>query len=206
LPVTLADLIPQLLGLPDRPVLAVHRIDKDTTGLVVFARTTAAAENLKKQFRKHSVDRRYLALTRGVPRAGRIESVFVNDRGDGRRGSTNKPDVVDGKKAVTGIKVIENWQRFALVECRLQTGRTHQVRIHLGEAGQPLCGETIYDRPLNGKPLPDGSEAKRPMLHAARLGFTHPLHDEVMVWEAEPPEDFARLIKKLREQRDDVFS
>ncbi len=88
LPKTLADLLPGLLGTPNRPVIAVHRIDRDTSGLVAFARTRAAAENLTKQFRKHTVDRRYLGLTRGVPKAGRMESVFVRDRGDGRRGST----------------------------------------------------------------------------------------------------------------------
>src|SRR5207237_7869250 len=88
LPKTLADLLPGLLGAPDRPVIPVHRIDRDTSGLVVFARTPAAAESLTKQFRKHTVDRRYLALTRGTPQAGRIDSVLVPDRGDGRRGTT----------------------------------------------------------------------------------------------------------------------
>jgi 23S rRNA pseudouridine1911/1915/1917 synthase len=198
LPKTLAELLPQLLGLPDRSLIAVHRIDRDTSGLVVFARTGSAADNLRKQFRKHTVDRRYLALTRGVPPGGRLESVFVRDRGDGRRGSTIDPNAPDGKKAVTHVKVLENWQRFALVECRLETGRTHQVRIHLGEAGTPLCGETVYDRPVNGKPVPDASRAERPMLHAAKLGFNHPEHGETMTWEISPPKDFARLREELQ--------
>jgi 23S rRNA pseudouridine1911/1915/1917 synthase len=198
LPKTLADLLPGLLGAPDRPVIAVHRIDRDTSGLVVFARTRAAAESLSKQFRKHTVDRRYLALTRGVPTVARIESVLVRDRGDGRRGSTRDLIPEDGKRAVTHVAVLERFGAFALVECRLETGRTHQVRIHLGEAGTPLCGERVYDRPPHGKPRPDGSSAQRPLLHAARLGFTHPDTGEAMSWEAEPPEDFARLLAQLR--------
>lgn len=197
LPKTLADLLPGLLGEPGRPVIAVHRIDRDTSGLVVFARTPAAAKHLTDQFRKHTADRRYLALVRGTPKGGRIESELVRDRGDGRRGSGIGEDA---KRAVTHIKVIEPLGQFAAVECRLETGRTHQVRIHLGEAGTPLCGETIYDRPLNGKPYSDGSKAKRPMLHAARLGFIHPETKEPMSWDVPPPADFAELWVRLRDQ------
>ncbi|AMV26766.1 Ribosomal large subunit pseudouridine synthase C [Gemmata sp. SH-PL17] len=195
---TLAGMLPVLLGTPDRPVTAVHRLDRDTSGLVVFARTSAAAENLTKQFRKHTTDRRYLALTRGVPKAARIASVLVRDRGDGRRGSTTDLIAEDGKRAVTHVSVLESWGDFALVGCRLETGRTHQVRIHLGEAGAPLCGETVYDRPINGKPRPDESGAKRPMLHATRLGFTHPDTGENVSWEVAPPRDFGDLLVKLR--------
>ena len=198
LPKTLADALPGLLGAPNRPVIAVHRIDRDTSGLVVFARTRAAAEALTRQFRKHTVDRRYLVLTRGVPKSGRIESVFVRDRGDGRRGSTTDPNAADGKRAVTHVKVVEEMGRFAAVECRLETGRTHQVRIHLGEAGTPLCGERVYDRPVNGRPAPDGSGAKRPMLHAARLGFRHPETGEDVNWDVKPPDDFAAVWARLR--------
>lgn len=197
LPKTLADHLPKLLGSPGRPVIAVHRIDRDTSGLVVFARTRPAAESLARQFRKHAVDRRYLALTRGVPHSGRIESLFVGDRGDGRRGSSSDPQATEGKRAVTHVRVIASREPYALVECRLETGRTHQVRIHLGEMGTPLCGERVYDRPLNGAPIPDASGARRPMLHAARLGFAHPENGEPMKWEAPPPEDFARLRSEL---------
>ena len=196
LPKTLADLLPGLLGEPGRPVIAVHRIDRDTSGLVVFARTPAAAKHLTDQFRKHTADRRYLAIVRGIPKAGRIESELVRDRGDGRRGSGTGDDA---KRAVTHVKVIEPLGQYAAVECRLETGRTHQVRIHVGEAGTPLCGETVYDRPLNGKPYPDGSKAKRPMLHAARLGFVHPETKEPMSWDVPPPADFAELWVILRE-------
>jgi 23S rRNA pseudouridine1911/1915/1917 synthase len=198
LPKTLADLLPGLLGEPGRPVHAVHRIDRDTSGLVAFARTPAAAKHLTAQFRRHAADRRYLALVRGTPAAGRIESVFVHDRGDGRRGSSPDPAAAGGKRAVTHVKVLEPFAGFALVECRLETGRTHQVRIHLGEAGWPLCGERVYDRPVHGQPVPDGSGAARPMLHAARLGIDHPDTGDRMTWEAPPPADFARLLAKLR--------
>jgi len=199
LPATLADILPKLLGEPGHPVIAVHRIDRDTSGLLVFALTPAAAAALTKQFRKHTVDRRYLALTRGMPGASRIESVVVPDRGDGRRGSTRKSNPPDGKRAVTHVKVIEELGAFAVVECRLETGRTHQVRIHLGESGAPLCGERIYDRPVNGRPAADGSGAERPMLHAARLGFMHPVTNQPMEWDVKPAADFARLWAELRD-------
>jgi len=195
LPVTLADLLPAMLGRPGKPVLAVHRIDRDTSGLVVFARTRAAKEHLTKQFKDHSVERRYLALVRGQPKSGTIESQLVRDRGDGRRGSSSTDE---GLRAVKHVKIIEQLGDFALVECRLETGRTHQVRIHLGEAGWPLCGERVYDRPTHGAPPTDASGARRPMLHAARLGLTHPVTAERMTWDIEPAGDFRELLVRLQ--------
>jgi 23S rRNA pseudouridine1911/1915/1917 synthase len=195
LPKTLADLVPAALGVPDRPVVAVHRLDRDTTGGLVFARSNAIGQKLGAQFRKHTTDRRYLALVRGEPKSGRIASTLVPDRGDGRRGSGTGDDA---RTAVTNVSVLEQFDGFALVECRLETGRTHQVRIHLGEAGTPLCGETVYDRPVNGAPVPDGSGAKRPMLHAAVLGFTHPVTGERLSFDVPPPADFRELLAKLR--------
>ena len=200
LPITLAELLPGLLNKPDRAVLAVHRIDRDTSGLVVFARTPAASESLMKQFRKHTVDRLYIGLTRGVPLVPSIDTILVPNRGDGRRGSTRKTNPPDGKRAVTHVKVLEQLGAYGVVECRLETGRTHQVRIHLGECGAPLCGETIYDRPINGRPAPDGSDAERPMLHAARIGFVHPETGRAMKWDVKPPEDFAKLWAELRKR------
>ena len=200
LPKTLADYLPRLLGLPQARIIPVHRIDRDTSGLVVFARTRDAAEHLTRQFRKHSSERRYLALTRGTPVEGRIESILVRDRGDGRRGSVKGESPHEGKRAVTHVKLLEQFPPYSLVECRLETGRTHQVRIHLGESGAPLCGERIYDRGLHGKPFPDGSGARRPMLHAVHLGFRHPDTEEWMVWESPLPADFATLLKRFREQ------
>jgi len=195
LPATLADLLPAMLGRPGKAVRAVHRIDRDTSGLVVFARSQPAETHLTEQFKAHTVERRYLALVRGRPKSGMIGSNLARDRGDGRRGSSPGSD---GQRAVTHVKVLEQLGGFALVECRLETGRTHQVRIHLGEAGWPLCGERVYDRPVNGPPLPDGSSAKRPMLHAARLGLTHPATGERMTWESPPAEDFKELLGRLR--------
>jgi 23S rRNA pseudouridine1911/1915/1917 synthase len=200
LPPTLADLLPGLLaghqGGKPGPVRAVHRIDKETSGLVVFARTPRAERELGKQFRAHTVERRYLALVRGRPQEGRIESHLVADRGDGRRGSSTRPG--EGQRAVTHVRVVEELGDFTLVECRLEAGRTHQVRIHLGEQGTPLCGERLYDRPLHGPPLPDASGAKRPMLHAATLGLEHPATGKRMAWSAPFPEDLEELLGRLR--------
>jgi 23S rRNA pseudouridine1911/1915/1917 synthase len=179
-------------------VRAVHRLDKETSGLVVFARTPEAASHLGKQFRGHTIERRYLAVVRGRARPGRIESFIAPDRGDGRRGST--PNPATGKRAVTHIEVKEELDNYTLVECRLETGRTHQVRIHLAENGTPLCGERVYDRPLHGKPTPDPSGARRPALHAASLGFTHPATGKRMVWHAPLPPDLISLIDRLREK------
>ncbi len=200
LPPTLADLLPDLLARRSprerKTVRAVHRLDKDTSGLVVFARTVEAERHLGRQFRAHSIERVYRAVVRGQAKDARIESRLVRDRGDGRRGSSASPD--GGQRAVTHVRIVEKLGEYTLVECRLETGRTHQVRIHLGEAGTPLCGERIYDRPLHGKPLPDGSGMKRVALHASVLGFVHPTTGERMRWTSNLPRDMAGLIERLR--------
>jgi 23S rRNA pseudouridine1911/1915/1917 synthase len=199
LPPTLQDLLPGRLargqGGTTSTVRAVHRIDKETSGLVVFARTRQAESHLGKQFRAHTTERLYRALVRGRAKDARIESSLVGDRGDGRRGSG-----AGGQRAVTHVRVVEHLGDYTLVECRLETGRTHQVRIHLGEAGTPLCGERIYDRPLNGRPFSDGSGAQRIMLHAAVLGFTHPATGEIVHWKAKLPKDMEDLLQRLRRQ------
>ena len=202
LPTTLADLLPALIADETderpRPVIAVHRIDKETSGLVVFARTKAAETHLGEQFRAHRVERRYHALVRGEARSGRIESSIVRDRGDGRRGSGAEGE---GQHAVTHVEVLETFTGISLVECRLETGRTHQVRIHLGEAGTPLCGERLYDRPVNGKPAADASGMKRVALHAVVLGLIHPATGKAMRWTSALPDDMARLLAELRGAR-----
>lgn len=202
LPPTLADLVPVLLARAHarkhQAVRAVHRLDNETTGLVVFARTVEAEKGLSKQFRDHSVERRYLALVRGRARPGRIESDLVRDRGDGRRGS--KPGDQSSQHAVTEVTVVEELAAFTLVQCKLETGRTHQVRIHLGEAGTPLCGERVYDRSLDGRPLPDTSGAIRVMLHAATLGLEHPTTGKRLHWTSHLPPDMRNLLKRLRRQ------
>jgi 23S rRNA pseudouridine1911/1915/1917 synthase len=207
LPPTLADMLPELLAqrrghgretVPQRgtAVRAVHRLDKDTSGLVVFARTVEAERHLGQQFRAHTIERQYLAVVRGQAKPGRIESWLVRDRGDGRRGSSATPG--EGQRAVTNVSVVEMLGDYTLVECQLESGRTHQVRIHLGEAGTPLCGERIYDRPLHGKPLPDGSGLARVALHAAVLGFAHPATGERRRWTARLPKDMFDLVNRLR--------
>jgi len=205
LPPTLADLLPGLLAeeLGGRQVIvrAVHRLDKETSGLVVFARTVEAERHLGRQFRAHGTERVYLALVRGQARSARIESYLVPDRGDGRRGSADEPPGSSrrsGQHAVTHVRLVEALGAYSLVECQLETGRTHQVRIHLGEAGTPLCGERIYDRPLHGRPLPDASGASRITLHASTLGFDHPATGRRMHWTAPLPKDMADLLKRLR--------
>src|SRR5262249_19752429 len=105
----------------------------------------------------------------------------------------------EGQHAVTHVLVVEELGDCTLVECRLETGRTHQVRLHLGEAGTPLCGERIYDRPPHGRPLPDKSGMSRVALHAATLGLEHPVTGERMRWTAPVPGDMARLVERLRQ-------
>jgi 23S rRNA pseudouridine1911/1915/1917 synthase len=208
LPATLADHLPVLIAqhtsAPPGRVRAVHRLDKETSGLVVFARTAQAEQNLGQQFRRHTIERRYLAVVRGKATSGRIETFLVKDRGDGRRGSvpvTQETPPAQAQRAVTHVQVLEELgSGCTLVECRLETGRTHQVRIHLGEAGTPLCGETVYDRPLHGRPLPDdcGASIDRIALHAVVLGFDHPATGERMRWTSPLPRDLAELVEKLR--------
>jgi 23S rRNA pseudouridine1911/1915/1917 synthase len=174
---------------------AVHRLDKETSGLVVFARTPQAERHLGRQFREHSIERRYLAVVRGKACAGKIESWLVRDRGDGRRGNAAKQG--NGQRAVTHVVVLKHLGDFTLVECRLETGRTHQVRIHLGEAATPICGERVYDRPLNGRPFLDSSHAPRLALHATRLDFNHPMSGRRMTFTSPFPEDLARWIGRI---------
>jgi 23S rRNA pseudouridine1911/1915/1917 synthase len=193
LPKTLADQLALLF--PGQRLRAVHRIDRDTSGLVVFARTPAAEHHLGQQFRAHTVSRQYLAIVRGCPAEGRIESWLVRDRGDGRRGSG---DPESGLRAVTHVRMIEALGRCSLIECRLETGRTHQIRIHLGELGSPLAGERVYDRPIHGSALPDKSGAPRIALHAATLGFTHPVNGRRLEWEAPLPADLSAVLERLR--------
>jgi 23S rRNA pseudouridine1911/1915/1917 synthase len=194
LPKTLADYLPALVG-DARPIIPVHRIDKETSGLVVFARTPDAREFFDDLFRRHAVEREYRAIVRGHPDARRIESWLIDDRGDGRRGSG---PAGEGQRAVTYVQPLESLGPLSLVACKLETGRTHQIRIHLGEAGFPLAGERLYDRPVHGAPLPDPSGAKRIMLHAATLGFPHPLGGPALRFESRWPDDFRQLIDRFR--------
>jgi 23S rRNA pseudouridine1911/1915/1917 synthase len=212
-------------GGPPPDIGVVHRLDKETSGLVVFTRSWQAKKALSQSFRFRRVHRRYLALVHGVPKAGTIVSHFVEDRGDGLRGSVERrrgrSRAVGNEKtqrAVTHVEVLEHGvtqsprqnqhrrqghhgegaagqgQPWALVACRLETGRTHQIRIHLSEAGHPLIGERVYVRDYAGPLIP----APRVMLHAAELGFEHPATGRSMRWASELPADMKEMLAFLR--------
>ena len=185
-------------GSPAR-VRPVHRLDRETSGLMIFARTVEAERHLGLQFRKHTIHRRYLAIVRGEVDAQTVDTHLVRDRGDGRRGSTTLPKT--GKRAVTHIRPMEKLSGYTLVECRLETGRTHQIRIHLAELGHPVCGEKVYHQPLFEPPREDKSGAPRVALHAAELGFTHPITDEWMLFKMPLPADLATLLARLRSRK-----
>jgi 23S rRNA pseudouridine1911/1915/1917 synthase len=205
---TLDELLPGIITKKERSgrkrrgslvrVRAVHRLDRETSGVMVFARTAEAERHLVQQFRRHTAKRRYVAIAHGAVAAQTIESRLVRDRGDGRRGSTTLPDV--GKRAVTHVRPLEKLGRYTLVECRLETGRTHQIRIHLAEQGHPLCGEKVYGKPLHGGPFEDRSGAPRLALHAAELGFQHPITGEPVHFEMPLPPDLAAFLKRLRRE------
>ena len=177
-------------------VRAVHRLDRETSGLMVFARTPEAEQKLVQMFRKHDMHRQYVAIVQGKLEAQTIASDLVRDRGDGKRGSTTLKDV--GQHAVTHVKPIEYLDGYTVVECRLETGRTHQIRIHLSELGHVLCGEKVYHTPLFQKAIPDHSGASRIALHAAELGLTHPITGEKLHFKMPLPRDMAELLKRLR--------
>jgi 23S rRNA pseudouridine1911/1915/1917 synthase len=177
----------------------VQRLDIGTTGVMVFARTLAAKRHLKQQFRIHSIERRYLAIAHGKVRAATIESYLVPNRGDGLRGSlgvfrrSTRSIPKEAQRAVTHVKPIRALHGATLVECRLETGRQHQIRIHLSERGHPLVGEKVYVRDFRGPYI----AADRPMLHAEILGFVHPTTLETMRFQTPPPKDFDEMLKKL---------
>jgi 23S rRNA pseudouridine1911/1915/1917 synthase len=183
-------------------LMIVHRIDKGTSGLLVFARTWAAKEGLASQFRDHSVTRRYLALVHGKAASKKIVSHLRADRGDGIRGSTETSPHAKirksgkGKIAISHVEHLEGLADASLVSCKLKTGRTNQVRIHLSEDGHPLLGETTYMRGFQGKRIP----ATRLMLHAAELGFVHPVSGKEMHFEQPLPADFETALAGLRKK------
>lgn len=201
---TLDDLVLRQIGeeLPTmkhhpRPRLRiVHRLDKETSGLVVFARTIPAERGLGVQFKDHTVNRRYFALAVGSVKSQTFKSTLIRDRGDGRRGSTQAGNV--GKIAITHVEVVEKFKGFTLVSCKLETGRTHQIRIHLAESGHPVCGEPVYNRPINGPAKTDASTTPRLFLHATELGFIHPITGEAMLWEMPLPPDLRETLERLR--------
>jgi len=174
-----------------RPNLGVvHRLDKETSGLVVFTRTWLAKKSLSSQFRAHTTERRYLGIAHGVVPKRTITSNIVPNRGDGLRGSGRG----EGQRAVTHVEPVEKLEGATLVSVKLETGRTHQIRIHLSEMGHPLLGERVYIRNFRAPTIP----APRVMLHATELGFIHPATERDVHWEEKPPKDFMETLERLR--------
>jgi 23S rRNA pseudouridine1911/1915/1917 synthase len=203
---TLQDLVPALIvrreksrprGLLPR-LRVVQRLDKETSGLVVFARTVEAERGLGRQFHGHTIIRRYLAIISGYLAPQRISTYLVRDRGDGRRGSTSVPG--QGKEAITDIQVEERLGDYTVLSCQLQTGRTHQIRIHLSELGHPICGEKVYKSKPGKEAVPDQSGAPRLALHAAELGFAHPITGKAMHWRMKMPADLRGFVERLRKR------
>ena len=178
------------------PLRIVHRLDKETSGLLAFARSPLGERVLGMQFRKHTVVRRYLTIVPGNFIARTITSTLVRDRGDGRRGSTTFANT--GKKATTHVTVEEKLNGYTLLSCRLETGRTHQIRIHLSEAGHPVSGDKVYHRKPNGQEVPDQSGAKRLALHATEFGFEHPTTGAALHWTMPLPADMLKLVEQFR--------
>jgi 23S rRNA pseudouridine1911/1915/1917 synthase len=196
--ITLDALVREVLARRDTirgraPLGVVQRLDRATSGLLVFSRTFAAKKHLGQQLRLHTMRRRYLAIAHGAVPSGTLRSHLIEDRGDGLRGSVREGRR-EGQLAVTHVERVERLAGATLVACRLETGRTHQIRIHLSEQGHPLLGETVYVRSFAGTLIP----APRLMLHAAELGFAHPVDDRPMLFEAPPPADFQETLARLR--------
>jgi 23S rRNA pseudouridine1911/1915/1917 synthase len=191
-----------------RPGL-VHRIDKDTSGLLVVGKTPFALSHLGNQFYNHNIHRRYLALVWGdfESPSGTIRGYLARDPADRRR-SKHLEIEEDGKLAITHYEVVEHFYFTSLVACQLETGRTHQIRAHMASQGHPLFSDEMY----GGREIRKGSALPkfkpfienafemmpRQALHAAELGFTHPVTGEQMMFKAALPEDFDKLLEKIR--------
>ena len=178
----------------------VHRLDRDTSGLMVLTRTAQAKRALAASFRAHDIDRIYHAIAHGVVGEADIDTHLLPDRGDGLRGSFGRHRRAQGspppeaRHAVTHVRPLEALAGATLVECRLETGRQHQIRIHLAELGHPLLGERVYVRDYAGERI----AAPRTMLHARTLGFVHPRTGKPLAFEREAPEDFLGMVQALR--------
>jgi len=168
----------------------VHRLDKDTSGLLVVAKTVEAQASLVKQLAERTMRRVYLALVQGDPPAsGTIDAPVGRDA----RARTRMAVTHRGKPARTTYRVVERFGRAALVECRLETGRTHQIRVHFQHIRHPLVGDTVYRRGTR-----HGIAFPRQALHAAELSLQHPQSGEAMSWRSPLPRDFKRLVDELR--------
>ena len=178
----------------------VHRIDKDTSGLLVVAKSDAAHEGLAAQFAEHTVHRRYLALTGGTPNPaeGTIDARLGRSDANRKKMAVLEKNSSRGKHAVTHYRVLDRFPHAALIECRLETGRTHQVRVHCASIGHALLGDQSYGRtPKPLKSLLARLGFARQALHAAELGFLHPISGEFVSFSAPVPNDMQELIDEL---------
>ncbi len=186
------------IGGVQRPGI-VHRIDRDTSGLLVVAKTDKAHEGLAKLFATHAIERRYFAAVSGIPAppAGTVRTQIGRSTTNRKKMSV-LPDN-KGKHAVTHFKTEERFSSTALVSCTLETGRTHQVRVHMAHIGHPLIGDSVYSNRQNPYKIgPNQSKFDRQALHAASLGFIHPVTGETMCFESRLPEDMQLLLSALR--------
>jgi 23S rRNA pseudouridine1911/1915/1917 synthase len=172
----------------------VHRLDKDTSGVMVVAKNDDAMASLVAQFKQGAVRKEYLAVVNGTPRpaAGTVETLIGRSRHD-RKKMSARP--ARGREAVTSYEVVEELGSFALLRVRIETGRTHQIRVHLAHIGHPVVGDRQYGR---RKPTAVDTGAGRQMLHAHRLGFRHPRSGEALTFEAPMPEDMNAVLERLR--------
>jgi 23S rRNA pseudouridine1911/1915/1917 synthase len=176
----------------------VHRIDKDTSGLLVAAKTDVAHEGLSAQFARHSIDRRYQAIVAGLPSppSGSVDASLA-------RSPANRQKMAivaegRGRRAVTHYRLVAPLNEAALVECRLETGRTHQVRVHMTSIGHPLLGDPVYGRARTAhRELLKELGFKRQALHAANLGFVHPVSKENLTFKSAIPSDMQELFRAL---------
>ncbi len=177
----------------------VHRIDKDTSGLLVVAKNDAAHEGLARQFAEHSIDRRYLAVCAGQPNPaqGTVSGRIGRSDRDRKKMAVLPDRSTRGKHAITHYSTVRRLAHAAILECKLETGRTHQVRVHCASIGHPLLGDPAYGRtPKALRPLLDELAFRRQALHAASLGFIHPINGESLDFQAELPDDMRELIDK----------
>lgn len=186
------------IGGVERPGI-VHRIDRDTSGLLVVAKSDAAHEGLAKLFAAHDIERKYWAIVSGIPAppAGSVRTQIG-------RSTTNRKKMAvlpdnKGKHAVTHYRTEEVFKSTSLVSCTLETGRTHQVRVHMAHIGHPLIGDSVYSNRQNSFRIgPNQSKFERQALHAASLGFIHPISGETLRFDSSLPEDMQLLLSMLR--------
>lgn len=169
----------------------VHRIDKDTSGVLVVAKSNEAHEKLSLKLKDHDINRVYIALVHGIIReeSGKIDAPIGRHPVDRKKMAVNTNN---GRRAVTHFKVLERFKDATLLEVRLETGRTHQIRVHLSYIGYPIIGDTVYGKKKDKYDI--GGQA----LHAKLLGFVHPIKNEFMEFEAKLPEYFEKLLEELR--------